>query len=155
MSNERQRSHDEEVYAKNADDLVRFAMGLVGRSDAADVVSEAVVRAIASKSWPDVKDHRRYLYQAVLNQARNEHRDRQRRWNKELRAASVEIGHDRDYRPEVLAAVKSLSLRQRAVIVLCYWEDLHPDEIAHRLGISDGAVRRHLARGSGRGSGTG
>jgi RNA polymerase sigma factor (sigma-70 family) len=39
-----------------------------------------------------------------------------------------------------------LSLRQRAVVVLAYWADLTPDDIADRLGISEGAVRRHLAR---------
>lgn len=144
---DRDPSPDEEIYAKYADDLVRFAMGLVGRSDAQDLVSTAVLRALSSKSWPEVKDPRRYLYQAVANQARNEHRDRQRRWYKELRAAAPESISRPEYRPEVLAAVRKLSLQQRAVIVLCYWEDLAPVDIAHRLGISEGSVRRHLARG--------
>jgi RNA polymerase sigma-70 factor (ECF subfamily) len=137
---------DEEIYAKHADDLLRFAMGLVGRSDAPDVVSAAVLRAISSKSWSDVRDPRRYLYRAVLNQVRNDHRDRQRRWSKELRAADRDTSFLPEYRPEVLAAVKRLSVRQRAVVVLSYWEDLPPVDIGHRLGISEGAVRRHLAR---------
>ena len=137
---------DEEIYGKYADDLVRFAMGLVGRSDAQDVVSAAVLRSISSKSWPQVTNHRGYLYQAVLSQARNEHRDRQRRWSKELRAAVDHRSHMPDYRPEILAAVKRLSVRQRACAVLNYWEDLHPRDIGERLGISEGAVRRHLAR---------
>lgn len=145
-SDQSQATLDEEIYAKHADDLLRFAMGLVGRSDAGDVVSAAVLRSISSKTWPDVRDHRRYLYRAVLNQARNEHRDRQRRWAKQLRAAMDEQRSMPDYRPEVLAAVRRLSLRQRAVVVLTYWDDLHPTDIAHRLGISEGAVRRHLAR---------
>lgn len=139
-------TNDEEVYAKHADELVRFAMGLVGRSDAPDVVSAAVVRALSSPSWPTVSNHRAYLYRAVLNQARTEHRDRQRRWNKELRAPASDRIDSPEYRPEVLAAVKSLSVRQRAVVVLTYWEDLAPGEIARRLDISEGAVRRHLAR---------
>ncbi|MGI9584139.1 MAG: RNA polymerase sigma factor [Acidimicrobiia bacterium] len=137
---------DEEVYSACADDLIRFAVGLVGRSDAQDVVSTAVVRSISSKSWPTVSDRRGYLFRAVLNQARNEHRDRQRRWAKELRGASDGVSYLPDYRPEVLAAVQKLSLRQRAVIVLHYWEDLQPSAIAVRLGISEGSVRRHLAR---------
>ena len=137
---------DEEIYAKYADDLVRFAMGLVGRSDAQDVVSEAVLRSISSKSWPRVTNHRAYLYRAVLNATRNAHRDRQRRWAKESRAASTDPGYVPEYRPEILRAVKTLSVRQRAVVVLNYWEDLHPQDIANRLGISEGAVRRHLAR---------
>ena len=49
-------------------------------------------------------------------------------------------------RPEVLAAVARLSPRQRAVVYLTYWDDLDPMSVAEVLGISDGAVRRHLAR---------
>ena len=105
-----------------------------------------MLSALASRSWPTVSNHRAYLYRAVLNQARTEYRDRQRRWSKELRAAAADRADMPEYRPEVLAAVRKLSLRQRAVIVLTYWEDLAPDEIASRLGISEGSVRRHLAR---------
>lgn len=137
---------DEEIYRKHVDDLLRFAMGLVGRSDAPDVVSVAVLRAMSARSWSSVSNHRAYLYRAVLNQARNEHRDRQRRWDKELRSDSDGSSYMPEYRPEVLAAVKRLSLRQRAVVVLNYWEDLPADDIAERLGISEGSVRRHLAR---------
>jgi RNA polymerase sigma factor (sigma-70 family) len=49
-------------------------------------------------------------------------------------------------RPEVLEAVSRLSLRQRAVIVLTYWNDLDPASVAGLLRISEGAVRSHLAR---------
>jgi RNA polymerase sigma factor (sigma-70 family) len=37
-------------------------------------------------------------------------------------------------------------VKQRAVIVLTYWEDLGPSAIAALMGISEGAVKRHLAR---------
>ena len=106
----------------------------------------SMVNALGASSWPTVSNHRAYLYRAVLNQARTEHRDRQRRWAKELHAATTDRDEMPEYRPEVLAAVRKLSLRQRATTVLTYWEDLAPDEIADRLGISEGAVRRHLAR---------
>ena len=49
-------------------------------------------------------------------------------------------------RPEVLAAMKQLSFRQRAVIVLTHSGDLIPRAVAETLGFSEGAVRRHLAR---------
>jgi RNA polymerase sigma factor (sigma-70 family) len=52
-----------------------------------------------------------------------------------------------DVRPEILAAVFRLSIRQRAVVFLTYWEDLDPKAIADLLSISNGSVRRHLARG--------
>ncbi len=51
-----------------------------------------------------------------------------------------------EVRPEVLEAVGSLSVRQRAVVFLAYWEDLDENSIAERLGISAGSVRQHLGR---------
>jgi RNA polymerase sigma-70 factor (ECF subfamily) len=137
---------DEEVYRKYGDDLVRFAMGLVGRSDGADVVSDAMLRVFSSDSWESVSHQRAYLYRAVLNEASNTHRERQRRWARELKVASSGSVDPVEYRPEVLTAVKQLSLRQRAVIVLSYWEQFTPRETAAYLGISEGSVRRHLAR---------
>ena len=144
------RMTDEEIYRKYVDDLLRFAMGLVGRVDAPDVVSSAVLRAMSARSWPSVTQHRAYLYRAVLNQARNEHRDRQRRWDKQLLGQSATNNYLPEYRPEVLAAVRGLSVRQRAVVVLAYWEDLSIEDIAGRLQISEGSVRRHLARARGK-----
>ena len=132
------RPTDAEIYEKHAPELIRFAMGLVGRNDASDVVSEAILGAISANSWSEVSNRRAYLYRAVLNQAKNHHRDRQRRWAKELRSIGATTIAPPEYRPEVLAAVKKLSLRQRAVIVLAYWDDLAPDQIGSRLGISEG-----------------
>jgi len=143
---QRQVARDEEIYREHADELVRFAMGLVGRSDAQDVVSAAVLRSMTSRNWSHVVNTRAYLYRAVLNEARNEHRDRHRRWRKALRSGTTELGHMPEYRPEILAAVMKLSVQQRASIVLRYWEDLHVSEIARRLAISEGSVHRHLAR---------
>ena len=140
------RRTDAEVYQECAAGLVRFAMGLVGRSDAADVVSEAVLGAISSHGWRSVVDRRAYLYQAVFNRAKNHHRDRQRRWATQLRGVETGANDLPEYRPEVLAAVRKLSLRQRAVVVLTYWDDLTPQQIGSRLEISEGSVRRHLAR---------
>jgi DNA-directed RNA polymerase specialized sigma24 family protein len=44
---------DEELYRKHADELTRFATGLVGPGEASDVVSAAVFRAMTSRHWPD------------------------------------------------------------------------------------------------------
>jgi len=139
-------ARDEEIYRKYSDELTRFAQGLVGRVESADIVSAAVLQSISAPSWAAVTNHRAYLYRAVLNQAKKTHRDRQRRWNKELRGG---FGPDSDIpevRPEILTAVSALSPRQRAVVVLTYWDDLPTDEIAETLGVSDGSVKKHLAR---------
>jgi RNA polymerase sigma factor (sigma-70 family) len=135
-----------EIYGKYADDLVRFATGLVGPADAPDVVADAVVRALSSRSWLGVENHRAYLTRAVLNEARMHHRSTLRRRAREARNATDDVVYDAVPRPEVLEQVARLSLRQRAVVVLVYWDDLDQRTVADRLGISEGSVRRHLAR---------
>ena len=137
---------DEEIYRKFADDLVRFATGLVGPFDASDIVTESCLRAFRSSGWGDVANHRAYLYRTVLNEARSQHRSTLRRRIREMRTASSEISVPVEVDVDVLSAVNKLSVQQRASVVLTYWEDLTPAEVASRLGIAEGSVKRHLAR---------
>jgi RNA polymerase sigma factor (sigma-70 family) len=137
----------EEAYAKYADDLVRFATGLVGPADAADVVSSVMVRVLGRSSARSVDDSRSFLYRSVFNEARMHHRSTMRRRARDLRTASPDWSEDAPtLRPDVLAAVAGLSMRQRAVVVLTYWSDLDDAAVADLLSISPGSVRRHLAR---------
>ncbi|MGD0394940.1 MAG: sigma-70 family RNA polymerase sigma factor [Acidimicrobiales bacterium] len=138
---------DSELYRKHADDLTRFATGLVGPDHAADVVSEAVIGCLGSSGWGNVVAKRSYLFRSVYNEAARFHRSSGRRLARERRAASPEFVELPEIRPEVLAAVARLSTRQRAVVVLTYWDDLDPGAIAELLDISEGSVKRHLARG--------
>lgn len=133
-------------YRKYADDLTRFATGLVGPADAADIVSSAMISCLWSPKWAAVRDPRAYLYRAVLNQARSMGRSEGRRRVREQRAYAQPVNHLAEPRPEVIDAVASLSVRQRAVVFLTYWADLRPVEVGELLGISDGSVRRHLSR---------
>jgi RNA polymerase sigma factor (sigma-70 family) len=141
---------DGELYRKHADELTRFATGLVGPNHAADVVSQAILGCLASAKWSKVSEKRAYLYRTVFTEAAKFHRSSRRREAREQKSAVPESIDQPEIRPEVLAAVVQLSIRQRAVIVLTYWDDLTPSAIAELLGISDGSVRRHLARGRSR-----
>jgi RNA polymerase sigma factor (sigma-70 family) len=137
----------EGAYAKYSDDLVRFATGLVGPEDAADLVSAVMVRVLARPSDRAVQNRRAYLFRAVLNEARMHHRATMRRRAREALAVSPDLTTDNvSLRPDVLTAVSALSVRQRAVVVLRYWGDLDESETAALLGISRGSVRKHLAR---------
>lgn len=147
MGNDASRA---EVYGKYADDLVRFATGLVGPSDSPDVVSSAMVNVLWSRGWGDIRDPRAYLYRAVLNEAHRHHRSAMKRRAIEARALSSEPTGVIDVRPDVLEAVGRLSAKQRAVVFLVYWEDLTVAETARRLGLSEGTVHRNLARAEGR-----
>ena len=137
---------DAELYRQVAPELIRFATALVGRDDATDVLSSAVVKALASPSWPGVENRRAYLYRAVFNEAQTWLARSRRRVTLEARASPTERWEMPNIRPDVGAAVAELSVRQRAVIVLTYWADLDSRTVGERLGISDGSVRRHLAR---------
>ena len=137
---------NEEIYRKYSDDLVRFATGLVGPFEAQDVVTDGCLRAFRSRGWRDVSNPRAYLYRTVLNEARSHHRSTLRRRVREQRAAVADATAPVEVDVDVLAAVDKLSVRQRASVVLTYWEDLAPSEVALRLGVSEGSVKRHLAR---------
>lgn len=137
---------DAELYEKHADALVRFATVLVGPADAADVVSATLVRLLGNARWAAARDRRAYLFRAVLNEARMHHRSTMRRRVREVRSALPGAHHDAEPLVDVLAQVARLSMRQRAVVMLTYWDDLAPPAIATLLGIGEGSVRRHLAR---------
>jgi RNA polymerase sigma factor (sigma-70 family) len=137
---------DEDVYERHADELIRFATGLVGPSDAADVLSTAMVNALSSPSWEHVVEKRAYLYRCVFNAAQTDHRTGARRRLRELRVAGREVASSHETSPEVWDAVKGLSPRQRAVVFLTYWQDLDIATVAHLLDQSEGSVKQHLAR---------
>jgi len=137
---------DAETYRLHAHDLTRFATVLVGATDAQDVVANAFVRCLSSSGWRNVRNRRAYLYTAVANEAKNLKRSAARR---RAREEAIPIDPPVDSpspRPDVVAAINGLSVRQRAVVYLAYWEDMTDHQIADNLGIGAGSVRRHLAR---------
>ena len=134
------------VFERYAVDLTRFATGLVGPSDAQDVVSEAVLRSMWSNGWPDVRNPRAYLYQAVLFQSRMHHRSAMRRRARETATAQVGFAHNPELSVEVWDALARLNVVSRGVVFLTYWEGLTCGEVGGRLGLSERTVRRHLER---------
>jgi RNA polymerase sigma-70 factor (sigma-E family) len=51
-----------------------------------------------------------------------------------------------ELRPAVLAALDTLTVHQRAVVVLRYFEDLSQEEVAELLGVSPGTVKSTASR---------
>jgi RNA polymerase sigma factor (sigma-70 family) len=137
---------NEQVYRSYAVELTRYATGLVGPFDAADVVTDACLKAFSARKWPEVSNRRAYLYRAVLNVANDHHRSTLSRRLREMKTASPESAPANDVDFDVLAAVERLSVQQRAAVLLTYWADLPVETVADRMGISTGAVKRHLAR---------
>lgn len=139
---------NEQVYRNYSQELTRYATGLVGPFDAPDVVTDACLKAFEARTWPDVLDRRAYLYRTVLTVANDHHRRTLSRRLRELKSAERDEipDHALTVDLEVLDAVERLSVQQRAAVYLTYWEDLSPNVVAERMGVSTGTVKRHLAR---------
>ncbi len=126
--------------------MVRLATFLVGRSEVAEeLVQDAFVRVAPKLSY--VEAPAAYLRVAVVNACRSW----QCKQGRERSALSVLAG-DREQmvsdRPcELTDALARLRQRQRAAIVLRYWEDLPEAEIAELLGCRPGTVKSLLSRG--------
>jgi len=139
----------EEAYRAHADELVRYATTFVGPDRAADVVTDAFL-AVYDGHSRDVEHTRAYLYRAVFHRSVDVRRSRDRRRRREdrvererLRAATspaIEVSVD------ARRALDTLSDQQRAVVFLTYWADHPPSVVADLLGVSEGTVRKQLAR---------
>ena len=142
------------------DPLLRTAY-LMARdlAEAEDLVQETLLRV--ARRWPRVRamDHpvayaRRILVNLAIDGA-----ERRARRTGELAMAGSQSTADladsraeRDLRAvdaqeELLGALAGLPARQRAVIILRYWEDLPESEVAAILGCSAGTVKSTASRG--------
>jgi RNA polymerase sigma-70 factor (ECF subfamily) len=140
---------DEAVYSAHAAELVQFAAGVVGPSDAADVVADAFLRLVGSPVWSQARDRRALWIRAVVFEARSLQRSSARRRDREVRVAagSSQVSPPPSIEDDaVRTALEKLSPQQRAVVVLTYWRDLDPAGVADLLDIGEGAVRKQLAR---------
>ncbi len=140
----------EAAYDRYADDLVRYAQVLVGRSSAADVVADTFADLLRNPdgAWSNAQHAKAFLFGAVANRARMHHRANGRRTRREQLAAGrrrTEPVMD-DHSHTVPEAFAVLSVQQRAVTYLTYWHDLSVSQVAETLGVADGTVRRQLAR---------
>lgn len=138
--------NDEDLFKSYAAELTRYANGLVGPFDAGDVVTDAWLRAVSSANWDLVIDRRAYLYRTVLSVATDHHRSTLSRRLREVKVASPESFEVPLLDIDVLRAVERLSIQQRAAVHLTYWNDLTAEEVAARMGVSVGTVKRHLSR---------
>lgn len=131
--------------------LVRYAALLTGgTAEAEDLVQDALVRAFSQgRPLREPVAAEAYVRRAVLTVFLDGHR-RRRRWSgvRHLLVRDEQLdGPERATadRLDVHAALATLRPRLRACVVLRYYDDLTVPEIAGRLGISDGTVKRYLS----------
>ncbi|MGW5194545.1 SigE family RNA polymerase sigma factor [Kribbella sp. NPDC004138] len=129
--------------------LRSYAYLLTGdTASAGDLVQEALTRVFGRRRvGGDIDQLEAYVRRAMLNQYVDSRR-RLARWNA-TRHLLVDPPHHDDDRfavaDEVRRALSTLSPKQRACVVLRYYEDLTVPEIADELGCAEGTVKRHLS----------
>lgn len=139
-----------QLVAERGSALERYAFLLCGNADdAADIVQDALVKTFGRlRNGFGVSSAEAYVRKAILNT----YLDRGRRrtlWRRvahlEAAAEIHEPAAESDLRLDVQGRLRALFPRERACVVLRYYEDLKVDDIAHLLNISTGAVKRYLS----------
>ena len=128
--------------------LLRTAYLLTGHAqDAEDLVQTTLVKVVPQ--WRRISDNPEpYVRRVLVNE--NVSRWRRRRWREQATDALPEVLASEPDRAELLAvrdALRSLAPRQRAVLVLRYYEGLSEAEIAATLGIAPGTVKSQARDG--------
>ncbi len=129
--------------------LYRTAYLLLGdRAEAEDLVQTALAKTYAS--WGRVRDVRAapaFARTTLVNTATSWFR--RRSWRNETPHELLPEHHERhrgesvdlEARPVLMDALAQLAPRQRAVVVLRFYEDLTVSETARLLTVSDGTVK--------------
>ncbi|MFF1530672.1 sigma-70 family RNA polymerase sigma factor [Cellulomonas sp. NPDC058312] len=134
--------------------LVGYARLLTGDHDSAqDLVQDALAKAWSRwRAGADIESLEAYVRRAVLSTYLDQYR-RRRLWQRRVHLlATPESEPAREAATDVAAdlasALRHLSPRERACVVLRFYEDLTVAGIAARLQLSEGAVKRYLSDGT-------
>jgi RNA polymerase sigma-70 factor (sigma-E family) len=142
-----------EIYVRSAPAGFRLAYLLTGdRGLAEDLVQEAFLRFVGRlQHLRDPETFDAYLRRTIINLSKDTFRHRAvERSYLERQTAELREGHtDRDVAiyESMRTLLLSLPQRQRAAIVLRYYEDLHESQIADLLRCRPATVRSLVARG--------
>ncbi len=124
--------------------MVHLARSRTGSAVVAeDIVQEAFVRM--HRRWCSVVNHGGYLRVMVVNGCRSWRRRQVREHALIRRVATREELHSSPC--ELQDALNALPNRQRAALVLRYYERLSPTEIAITLNVPRNTVKSDLRRG--------
>jgi RNA polymerase sigma-70 factor (ECF subfamily) len=148
----------DDVVHEHADRVYRLAFRLTGnRYDAEDLTQEVFVRVFRSLSDYTPGTFEGWLYRITTNLFLDGVRRRKRiRFEALPEEADRVVGtsptperayEERNFDPDVQAALDALPPEFRAAVVLCDIEQLSYEEIAATLGVKLGTVRSRIHRG--------
>lgn len=138
------------VFQEQHQPLLQLAFLLSGnRSLAEDSVAEVFARSWSGLVKGKIDHPGAYLRRALVNELRRQGRRRtiERLLARESPNESPSFESAFDTRDQLLRALRELPPRQRAVLILRYWEDRPVSDTAAILNISDGSVKTHVHRG--------
>jgi RNA polymerase sigma-70 factor (sigma-E family) len=145
------RDEVERLLAERGEHLMRAAVALAGnRSDGEDLLQAALERLL--RHWGRIEgDAEGYLRRTLYNMAADGWR-RRGAWLRKLplihrHGPATDAVDAVDLRDALGRALAQLPPRQRAVLVLRYWEELSQAETAELLGCAEGTVKSAAARG--------
>jgi RNA polymerase sigma-70 factor (sigma-E family) len=150
---ERATGRLEELYVRHVPAALRLAYFLTGdRELAQDLVQDAFVRVAGRFQHlrvPDAFDA--YLRRTIVNLFTSDLRRKRLERLQLLRERGTAAREHRDADPaerdRIWRALQTLPPRQRAAVVLRFYEDLSEREAAGLLGCSEGALNQLIVRG--------
>ena len=132
----------EDLYADEFPAMVRLATLMCGRVEVArDIVQDAFVKLHVK--WPGVDTPRAYLRRSVVNGCRSRARWERLRRGRPSKHEPATEQHAEEFNDVLML----LTPRQRAAIVLRFYEQRSEAEIAELLGCRPGTVGSLLSRG--------
>jgi RNA polymerase sigma-70 factor (sigma-E family) len=131
------------VYRREQPAMVRMAYQIVGsNAEAEDLVHDAFLDL--HRKWGTVTNPGGYLRTAVVNRCISHMRRRRLEWTNRERVPTPVLPPAHD---EMWEALKVTTPRQRAALVLRYYDDLQIDQIAEVMKTRPGTVKSLIHRG--------
>jgi len=152
MAAERSTAELEGFLAERADHLLRTAVLLTGSREAGEDLLQTAVERLLRRWRRFDGDPEGYLRRTLCNLATDGYR-RAGRWRHKERLLRTELRQaqdvtdDVDLRDALVRLLWQLPARQRAVLVLRFWEQLTDAETAAVLGCAEGTVKSAVSRG--------
>ncbi|WP_233245621.1 sigma-70 family RNA polymerase sigma factor [Salinibacterium hongtaonis] len=141
------------LVAERGDALLRYAYVVSGsQDDAADLVQDALVKTFGRlRNGLSLQSAEAYVRRAILTTHLDGGR-RTQRWRRILHLTAAPEHHaspaeSSDARIDLFGELARLTPRERACLVLRYYDDFTVADIAETLEISPGTVKRYLSDG--------
>jgi RNA polymerase sigma-70 factor (ECF subfamily) len=133
-----------QIYNNNKNSVYRLALTyLHSQAEAEDVCHDVFIKMIEHKDTIFQGKERAWLLTVTANECKNRLTFWRRHENEEL-SESIVVNDTESQ--EILETVMSLSVKERTVIYLYYYEGYTTEEIARILKISSSAVRSRMER---------